>query len=205
MLLDKLDECRVLDDTIIVFTSDHGTEVNDNGAFGKNVRGPREYCARIPLTFRMPGAKLAGTHVQPYVLSHDLHATLLDLAGIDYPEEIQGRSLWPLVTGEIDDLHGDQLITSWSTRACVRDREWAMIVDTLAAEPKPELFHSAVDPNESEDVAADFPEVLADRVSALEGFIGQSLPAQYEQQPDKRGSCYLHLHVKKREELGMEL
>ncbi|MCD6360030.1 MAG: sulfatase [Armatimonadetes bacterium] len=204
-LLDKLDELRLWDDTIVVFTSDHGTEVWDNGRFGKNQHGPREYNARIPLMVRMPGAELAGTHVQPYVFSHDLHATLLALAGIDHPEEIEGRSFWPLVTGEADDLHGERIITSWAAHACVRDREWAMIVDTLAPEPRPELFHSAVDPGESENVAGDNPDVVQERMSALEDFLGQPLPATYAEQPDARSDFSLRRHREIRRERGMPL
>ncbi len=207
MLLDKLDELRLWDDTIVVFTSDHGTEVDDNGAFGKNEHGPREYCARIPLMIRLPGAERAGTHVQPYVLSHDLHATLLDLVGVDYPEPIEGRSLWPLVTGELDDLHGDTIITSWSSgnRACVRDRQWALIVGLSSPQPQPELFHSAVDPDEGDNAAEQFPDVVADRIARLEDFLGQSLPAQFDEEPDDRNPCNLHRHIELRQNLGLPL
>ena len=204
-LLEKLDELRLWDDTIVVFTSDHGTEVWDNERFGKNQHGPRIYNARVPLTIRMPGADLAGTRVDPYVLSHDLHATLLDLAGVDYPEAIEGRSFQPLMTGDADDLHGDTIITSWSKFACVRDRDWAMIVNTMVPDPKPELFHTAVDPYEGEDVADVNPEVVRDRLSKLEAFLGQSLPAEYVSQPDSRNDCSIKSHRQVREELNLEL
>ena len=204
-LLNKVDELGILDESIIVFTSDHGTELADNGHFGKNGHGPRIYNARIPLSFRMPGAELAGTHVEPYVLSHDLHATLLDLAGVDYPEPIQGRGLWPLVTGEADDLHGDQFISSWSAQACVRDRQWAMIVNTVVPGAKPELFHTAEDPYEGTDVAEVNPGVVGERLKALEELLGGPLPATYGHQPDDRNDCSLRRHVEVRQELGMPL
>jgi len=203
-LLNKLDELRLLDETIILFTSDHGTELMDNGVFAKNLRGPRKYNHQIPLMVRMPGQQYSGTHVEPFVLSHDIHATILDLLGVDYPGPIQGQSAWPLVTGEAEDLHGDTIVCGWTQRACVRDRDWAMIVDTLAEDPEPELFCTAQDPDESRDVAADHPDIVRDRMGKLEDFLGGPLPATYGHQVDMRNEMTLRKHLEIRKNRGME-
>ncbi len=204
-LLNTLDEMRLMDDTIVMFTSDHGTEVMDNGVFAKNINGPRIYNHQIPLMIRMPGAERAGTRVEPFVLSHDIHATILDLLDVEHPEEIEGQSAWPLVTGKADDLHGDTIISSWTERACVRDREWAMIVDTLKPEPRPELFHTAEDPYEGTDVASDHPEVISDRMGKLEDFLGGPLPATYAHQVDRRNEMTLRRHLEIRREKGLPI
>ncbi len=80
-----------------------------------------------------------------------------------------------------------------------------MIVNTLAPEPKPELFHSAVDPGETHDVADMNPEVVGERLSALENFVGQSLPFEYDEQPDNRSDFGLRTHMEIRDKLGMPL
>jgi arylsulfatase A-like enzyme len=202
-LLSTLDEMRLLDDTIVLFTSDHGTELMDNGVFSKNLHGPRSYNHQIPLMIRMPGKQHAGAHVEPFVLSHDIHATILDLLGVEHPEPIQGQSVWPLVTGEAEDLHGDTIISGWTQRACVRDREWALIIDTIAEGARPELFHTGSDPYETENVAEEHPEIVTDRVRKLEDFLGGPLPYSYGHQVDLRNQMTLRRHLQIRRELGL--
>ena len=203
--MNKLDEMRLLDDTLVLFTSDHGTEVMDNGIFSKNINGPRNYNHQIPWLMRMPGKQHAGTHVEPYVLSHDLPATLLDIVDVEPPDPMEGQSLMPLVRGERDALHGDTIITSWTDRACVRDREWAYIIDTVRPDAQAQLFHSAIDPYETKDVASDHPEIVADRRRKLEDFLGGSLPFEYVHKPDRRNVMTLGRHLEIRRERGMEI
>lgn len=203
-LLNKIDDMQLWDDTVVMFLSDHGTELMDNGVFSKNGHGPRNYNAQINWTIRMPGKAHAGVHVEPFVLSHDIPATILDLAGVEAQQPIDGRSVMPLVTGEISDLHGDTIISSWSERACVRDREWAFIIDTIKQGAEPELFHSAQDPYESTDVAADHPEIVADRRRQLENFLGGSLPFTYVHEPDMHEMATLRRHLQIREQLGIK-
>lgn len=202
-LLNTLDEMRLLDDTVVIFTSDHGTELMDNGVFAKNLHGPRIYNHRIPLLVRMPGGERGGTHIEPFVLSHDLHATILDLIDVEDTEETQGQSVMPLVTGETESLHGDTIISGWTQRACVRDREWAMIVDTVEPEAQGQLFHTAEDPDEGTDVASDHPEVVADRLGKLEEYLGGPLPYSYGHQVDLRNQMTLGRHLAIRRERGL--
>ena len=203
VLLNKIDEMKLGDDTMVIFTSDHGTELMDNGEFSKNGHGPRNYSHQINWTVRMPGKQHAGTHVEPFVLSHDIPATILDLVGVEPPDPIEGRSAWPLVKGVADDLHGDTIISSWSERACVRDREWAFIIDTVAPDAEPELFHTAQDPDESKNVASDHKDIVRDRRQQLEDFLGGPLPFTYAHQPDPYGLVTLDRHLKIRQERGI--
>jgi arylsulfatase A-like enzyme len=151
----------------------------------------------------MPGKQHAGAHVEPFVLSHDIHATILGLVGVEHPEPIQGQSVWPLVTGEAEDLHGDTIISGWTQRACVRDREWALIIDTIAEGARPELFHTGSDPYETENVAEEHPEIVTDRVRKLEDFLGGPLPYSYGHQVDLRNQMTLRRHLQIRRELGL--
>ncbi len=205
VLLSKLEEMRLWDDTIVMFLSDHGTELMDNGVFSKNIHGPRNYNHQIPWLIRMPGRAYAGTHIEPFVLSHDVFATILDLLGVEPPEPVQGRSVWPLVTGAETDLHGDTIITGWTRRACVRDREWAYIIDTIQPQAQPLLFHTAEDPYETTDVAADHPTIVNDRRRRLEDFLGGPLPYTYAHQPDHRNIMTLARHLQIRRQLGLPL
>jgi arylsulfatase A-like enzyme len=204
-LLEKLDELHLRDDTLVLFLSDHGTELMDNGVFSKNRHGPRDYNQRINWLMRLPGQAHAGARVEPYVLSHDVPATILDLLGIESPEPMQGRSAMPLVRGSAADLHGDTIITAWVERANVRDREWSYVIDTVAPDAEPLLFHTATDPVESRNIAADHPDIVRDRRRRLEEFLGGPLPYTYRHQPDYRNLMNLQRHLEIRQRLGMKL
>jgi arylsulfatase A-like enzyme len=143
--------------------------------------------------------------VEPYVLSHDVPATVLDVLGIESPEPMQGRSAMPLVRRTTADLHGDTIITAWVERANVRDREWSYVIDTVTPDAEPLLFHTAADPVESRNVAADHPDIVRDRRHRLEEFLGGSLPYTYRHQPDYRNLMNLQRHLEIRQRLGMTL
>ena len=202
-LLNKLDDLKLWDDTVVMFVTDHGTELMDNGIFSKNINGPRDYNHRLNWFIRHPDQQYAGRTIDELVLSHHLPATVLDLVGAEPLEPMEGRSAWPMVTGEGDSLDGDVVCCGWTHRACVRDRGWAYIIDTVAPDAQPLLFHTATDPYETKDVSADHRGLCRDRLSRLENYLGQSLPATYAHVPDDRNIMTLARHIAIRRERGM--
>ena len=95
-LLDYLEENNLVDNTIVVYTSDQGFYLGEHGWYDK--RFMYEESLRTPLVIRYP-AEIAPTQVNNnLVLNLDMTPTLLDLAGIEIPPEMQGRSLRPLMT-----------------------------------------------------------------------------------------------------------
>ncbi len=86
--------------TIVVFTSDHGEMLGDHYMWHK--KRPYEPSACIPLMFRAPerfGLDEESVLEQPAALE-DIMPTLLDMAEVDIPETVEGRSLFPLMRGE---------------------------------------------------------------------------------------------------------
>jgi N-acetylglucosamine-6-sulfatase len=98
-LLDALEQTRQLDDTVFVFTSDHGYWYGEHGLSVER-RLPYEEAARIPLLVRYPRLVKAGSLIDDVALSIDLAPTLLELAGFEPPHTMDGRSLAPLLRGE---------------------------------------------------------------------------------------------------------
>jgi len=80
-------------DTIVVFTSDHGYHLGEHSMWGKVTLF--EECARVPMVFRVPGLTPAGKRSQALVELVDLFPTLTDLAGVDAPKYLQGKSIRP--------------------------------------------------------------------------------------------------------------
>lgn len=98
-LLSHVDATGRRENTLVVFTSDHGEMLGDHGLLFKGCRF-YEGLVRVPLLFRLPGTVAAGLRSDALVELLDLSATLLDFAGVPQPEELQGRSLRPILTGK---------------------------------------------------------------------------------------------------------
>ena len=96
-LLDFLDENHLADNTIVVFTGDHGFFLGDHGWFDK--RFMYEQSIRVPWMIRYPGVVNAGTTSKDWVVNIDNAPMALELAGLPVPAEMQGRSLVPLLRG----------------------------------------------------------------------------------------------------------
>jgi N-acetylglucosamine-6-sulfatase len=94
-ILATLERKGVLDDTVVVFTSDHGYFYGEHG-LNEERRLAYEETIRIPLVVRYPRLVKAGATPDQMVLSIDLAPTLLELAGLPAGAERQGRSLVPL-------------------------------------------------------------------------------------------------------------
>lgn len=94
-----LDAQRLLEDTIIVFLSDHGDFVGEYGLLRKGP-GLAEVLVRIPLQFFGPGIRRFENPHPAHVSIVDIMPTLCEAVGIQLPDGVQGRSLWPLLTGE---------------------------------------------------------------------------------------------------------
>jgi arylsulfatase A-like enzyme len=84
------------DDTLVVFTSDHGEQMGDHWLYGK--AGFFEQSYHIPLIVRAPGAA-RGLRVRAFTEHVDLTPTMLDWLGLETPRQCDGRSLAPFLRG----------------------------------------------------------------------------------------------------------
>jgi len=98
-LLDALERTGQRDNTLIVFTSDHGESLGDHGLLLKGCRF-YEGLVRVPLLFSLPGVVKQGVVSDALVELTDIFPTLLTLAGLPVPARTAGRSLLPILTGD---------------------------------------------------------------------------------------------------------
>ena len=98
-LLDYLDEAGLAEDTIVIYTADHGFFLGDHGWYDK--RFMYEQSIRIPFLIRYPRAIAPGTVSDKMVLNVDFAPTLLDYAGLPIPDDMQGRSIRRLIEGNV--------------------------------------------------------------------------------------------------------
>ncbi len=90
------------DDTILLFTSDHGDNLGSHHLFNKDCL--YEESIRIPFLLRAPGRVPVKAHTRQVAQLIDIMPTLLDLCGLPVPATVDGRSLVPVLRGETDEL-----------------------------------------------------------------------------------------------------
>ena len=108
-ILDKLDALGLAENTMVIFTSDHGEMLGAHGMREKNVF--LEESAHIPLLIKIPGVVPEKTTVNGYVSNVDLFSTILDYLEVP-EEESEGKSLRGLIDGT-DTEHGEYVVTEW--------------------------------------------------------------------------------------------
>ena len=110
-ILGALAESGQADDTVVVFTSDHGEMAGDHGILGKTVM--YEESVRVPLLLRAPMLSGEPRHIGGNLSHIDLVPTLLDLMGETVPAELQGESRVPVLRGD-EELSDNDIFIEWN-------------------------------------------------------------------------------------------
>ena len=97
-MLDALERTGQRENTMVIFMSDHGEMLGDHGLVQKGCRF-YEGLVRVPLIISWPGHIVQGVRSEALVELTDIAPTLLDFAGLPVPDQMQGRSLHPILTG----------------------------------------------------------------------------------------------------------
>ena len=168
-------------DTLILFFADHGEELDEHQMWFDH-HGLYETNIHVPLILWAPGHVPAGRAFDGPVSHYDIAPTVLEAAGLDPAGlGLAGRSLWPVLRGEVDGAigtWGDGLYVtecSWMRKHAWRTREWKLI---LALEPDfhhtppVELYHLASDPTEQRNLAEARPDVVERLRTAMMAHVG---------------------------------
>ncbi len=110
-ILKALEESGKADDTVVVFTSDHGELMGDHGILGKTLM--YEESVRVPMLLRAPMLEQPARRIGGRFSHIDLVPTLLELLGVEPPSELQGTSRVPVLEGR-DDLERNDIFIEWN-------------------------------------------------------------------------------------------
>jgi uncharacterized sulfatase len=200
--LSALEEAGHTDDTVIIFTSDHGYSMGHNGIWHKgnghwvltqpppateNIpQGQRpnmyDHSIRVPTAVYWPGTIEAGSQVTQTVSNLDWYPTILAMAGADLPEGelIRGRNFLPMLQGQSPDWDND-FYAQYSTHhqshthmRMYRTAEWKLIRDFLN-EGRDELYNLADDPGETTNLIASEDAAAKDVIARLDAKILESM------------------------------
>lgn len=150
-VLKKLEEMGELDRTYIVYTSDHGIAIGRHGLMGK--QNLYEHTWRVPFIVKGPGIK-AGKRVDGNIYLLDVLPTFCDLAGIEIPATVEGKSFQPVLKGKQqsvrDVMYGVYCGGTKPGMRCVMKGDWKLIkYDVMNGTIREtQLFNIAENPDE---------------------------------------------------------
>ena len=187
-LMEKLDELGLRDNTLVLFSSDNGpawVEVvwgDDDTAFFDSARpfrsdrgwgkgSVREGGIRVPMIATWPGHVAAGETTDHISAFWDILPTFAEVAGATAPEDIDGISFAPLLTGRPDEQQEHELLywefPSYGGQQALRLGQWKGIRRNMFdGNLDIELFNLDADPREEDDVASENPDIVA-RIEAI--------------------------------------
>ncbi|GJM29587.1 MAG: sulfatase [Cyclobacteriaceae bacterium] len=150
-VMKKLEDMGELDNTYVIYTSDHGIAIGRHGLMGK--QNLYEHTWRVPFIVRGPGIA-AGQRAEGNIYLLDILPTVCELAGIEIPETVQGSSFKSVLTGEKNTIREVQYgVYCGGTKPgirTVRKGNWKLIkYDMMDGEvQETQLFNLAENPQE---------------------------------------------------------
>jgi arylsulfatase A-like enzyme len=175
-ILEKLTVLGIEEETLVVFTSDHGETLNDHDCLYDH-HGTYDPTLVVPFALKLKGSTKGGRFAD-YCQLKDVMPTVLDVMGIDSGIKFDGRNMMTVVNGGAFEQESEMYITeaTWMRKHGWRTPEWKLIA---ALEPdfhfkKPvELYNLINDPDENNNVADKEPEVVKFLTERMNAFIAK--------------------------------
>jgi arylsulfatase len=149
----ELEKLGMADNTLILFTADHGNMLGDRGRWFKGLQ--YEGSAHVPMLWRGPkgSPENKGRVIDTPVDTTDLVPSILETAGIPIPDRVQGRSFLKLARGQ--DANWKPRVYSQLNSGMVLDGTWKLIDNSLDGSGPVELYNLRNDPKEERDLSQD--------------------------------------------------
>ncbi len=178
-ILNTVADLGLLENSVVIFMSDHGALLGEQGQFVKGPERLRKQVTHIPLLMKVPGNQFAGKRVPGFVQIPDIAPTILGRLNLKPPSRVTGKDLWPFVTGEQANTR-DHVVQAYGYIAAVRTPEWNYSAiwnrEKYVGQYKPQLYNRKNDPEELKTVADDNPSVVKELHAKLEQYIASGWP-----------------------------
>jgi len=151
-ILQALDKKGLLDNAIVIFTSDHGDALGDHGHIQKWTM--YDCSVKVPLLFWSKSHSIEKLQTDTLVQLMDVAPTILEAAGVEVPKFFEAKSLWPVLSGDskqirsevYSELARDHIQTGAEYVVMRRDERWKLVY--YLGETYGELYDLASDPEE---------------------------------------------------------
>ncbi len=175
-LIEALERRGVLDDTVFIFSTDHGDCLNDHGHSQKWTM--YEQSVHVPAIVWAPGLGVAARECDALVSSMDFGPTILELAGLAPPDWMQAQSMLPLIRGTstqgrdtvFSEHARDMILKGTEQMTMVRDAHWKLVHFSDSTEGQ--LFDLENDPQEIRNLwnSADEQKTRADLIACIDNW-----------------------------------
>ncbi len=183
-VLATLKEEGYAENTVVVFTSDNGGQLNvgaRNGAVRDGKQSMYEGGLKVPAGIAWPGTIEAGSRSDYVALTMDIFSTLADIARVPINHFVEAKSFWPTLQGETQEWRNRDLFFSrreggtrygGKTVEAMRRGDWKLLQDS-PFKPQ-ELYNLADDPLETTNLIEEAPDVFRSMAAALRAHIQAS-------------------------------
>ncbi len=173
LLLKELEERGLLDEVLLIVTTDHGLPLGEHGVVGLSRAWLHDELTHLPLLMRLPKGEQAGRRVPALTQPVDLAPTLLSAYGLP-PAPMQGHDLLPLARGTVEkvrDYACSGLRVGEEVEWALRSAEWGFLLPLSEAERPARLYVKPDDRWELNDVTQHHPELVQHVEAVLRGFV----------------------------------
>ena len=176
-LLKRVEEMGLMDNTIIVFSTDHGTHLGEQGCVQKTPALLNACVTQIPLIIKHPDKKFAGKRIKGLVSAVDFMSTFLPLLGIDDYRNMDGENMWKLVTGQVPSIH-DNVYTVFNRFGAIHNLDWHYFQNIRGKDrgKGPCLYNLKNDPKQTGNVIKEFPEAAKRLRNKLQNHLKIEIP-----------------------------
>ncbi|HSR10752.1 MAG TPA: sulfatase [Thermodesulfobacteriota bacterium] len=150
--LEEVRRMGLFEDTLIIYTSDHGEPFGEHGYIKKAEPGLYDELVRIPLILRHPHGVGAGKRFDALVETPEIFSTILDFLKVGKPPRTHGESLLPLMSGQTAKIRDYAYMGYFKRTWRVSDQEWSFVL-SLEKGRANELYHLQADPEEKTNLA----------------------------------------------------
>ena len=154
IFLDKVKELGLYDNSLIIFTTDHGAPFGEHGYIKKAQPGLYEDLVHIPLIIRHPQGLGAGKRFSAMVETTEVFPTILDFLKVRQPPKIHGQSLLPMMAGEMESIRDYAYMGHFKRNWRVSNQEWAFTLNFDKGKAN-ELYNLKEDPEEQKDLISE--------------------------------------------------
>lgn len=191
-LFKTLEELGVADDTLIVFTGDHGESLGEHNIFFDH-HGLYDPTIHVPLILKCPGRLPGGKSIDGLVQHVDVVPTILELLGIPKTAGMDGTSLMPLIMGKKKEIYSEIYVeeASYQRKRAIRTKKWKFIKAIKPGihwTPLKELYDLEDDPGEEVNLFKEAKDVAQEIEERLRNWV-VSKGVDYARESEKPWHC----------------
>lgn len=156
--VNRMDDLGMMDNTMLIVTSDHGVSMGEHGYTGKVAEALWPELTDVPLFIRHPEGKGAGQTSDFYASLHDFAPTILSQMDLDPHPQMTGQDLTPVLEGKDPNEERPYFTLGYDDHSWARDDDYVLACRSDGESPR--LYDIREDPNMDKNIASENPDIV---------------------------------------------